>query len=152
MYKRLALLLATLVVGSLGALAVTAPASAAPNPCPAKFICWYDRSDWTSYNYIVNPLITAPNTCFNMGTDPNGVNWDSIVDSVWWNQGNAAPAYAEFYEGLNCTIAPVTRAHAFGYISDQMQSCTEAAIYWNGPCAPPSYVIHRIRSWAFSWS
>jgi hypothetical protein len=147
MLKKIAAVLALVLVGVLGA---SAPAQAASG-CPSGSICWYDRSDWTGHNYVVNPFVTPANTCFNMGVDPSGFNWDRMIDSVWWN-ASLFPAYAEFYEGPSCSVRAVTRVYPYGFRADKMQSCTEPFEIWKGPCAPPSYVPHRIRSWAFAWA
>ena len=154
MIKKTALILATVMAGLLGVTAVSTPAhAAAPNPCPYKFICWYDRNDWTSFNYLAAPWTLSPNTCYNMGYDPNtGVNWNELADSVWWSDGGLPGAYVEFYEGFNCTIRSITRAFPAGLAMDQLQSCTEPVNVWNGPCGPPNFVAKRISSWAFSYS
>ena len=148
MFKRLALGLVVTLVAVLG-LAV--PAQAAPT-CDFYRICWFDLNNWQGVKYVVNPSGLPQHTCFNMGTDPNtGYNWDKIIDSVWWNEISFPDAYAEFYEGLNCTIAAVTRTDSWAPVDNQMQSCTEGAPEWKGPCGPPSNVSHRIRSWAFTY-
>jgi hypothetical protein len=153
MLKRLVLILATVVAGSLGALAISAPASAAPT-CPFYRICWFDAGNWQGPLYQVNPTSFPAHTCFNMSTDPNtGINWDKAVDSVWWNEIAFPESYVEFYEGQNCTIAAVTRADAWSPVANQMQSCNEgpAPDPWRGPCGPPNNVSHRIRSWAYTY-
>jgi len=149
--KKLALTLAAIAAGFLGAVVVTSPAQAAPT-CPFDMICWFDRHDWQGAVYVVNPDNFPQATCFNMGTDPNtGINWNDIVDSVWWNDIEFASSYVEFYEGPNCTISAVTRAHAWVPVTDQMQQCTEGPSPdpWKGPCGPPNNVAKRISSWAF---
>jgi hypothetical protein len=150
LFRRIALILATVVAGALGALTVTSPALADPT-CPFHRICWFDLNNWQGVKYVVNPSNFPANTCFNMSTDPNtGINWDRISDSVWWNDISLPSTYVEFYEGQNCTIRSVTRAGAWTPTDYQMQSCTEGAPEWNGPCGPPSNVSHRIRSWAYA--
>jgi hypothetical protein len=148
MFKRLALGLVVTLVAVLG-LAV--PAQAAPT-CDFHLICWFDQNNWQGNKYVVNPSSLPQHTCFNMSTDPNtGINWDRIVDSVWWNDILYPDVYVEFYEGQNCTIAAVTRADAWTPVDNQMQSCLEGSPEWHGPCGPPNNVSHRIRSWAFSF-
>lgn len=148
MIKKFALTMATIVTGFLGAVVVTSPAQAAPT-CPFNMICWFDASNWQGPKYVVNPDDFPQATCFNMSTDPNtGINWNNIVESVWWNDIEFAGSYVEFYEGSNCTISAITRAHAWPPVSDQMQSCNEPAAVWDGPCGPPS-APKQISSWAF---
>lgn len=154
MIKKFALILATIVAGFLGSVAIVSPASAAPT-CNDGDICFFDLNNWQGTKYVIDVAFVPPNTCFNMGTDPNtGLNWDRIIDSVWWNDilGNGN-TYVEFYEGQNCSVAAVTRANAWPPTYDQMQSCTEngSPDPWKGPCGPPSNVPHRIRSWAYNY-
>jgi hypothetical protein len=146
--KRIALVLAGVLVA---VTLVAAPAQAAPT-CPLYRICWFDLNNWQGAKYVVNPSSFPAHTCFNMGYDPNtGINWDRVIDSVWWNEIAFPDSYVEFYEGPDCTISAVTRAGAWSPADYQMQSCTEPAAEWNGPCGPPSNVPHRIRSWAYTF-
>lgn len=151
-FKKIAVVLATVVAGIGGAVMVSSPAQATPT-CPFDMICWFDRSDWqtdaTHPKYVVNPSGLPAYTCFNMGVDPTGFNWNDAVDSVWWNDILYPTAYVEFYEGTNCTVSAITRAYAWSPVSDQMQSCTEPAAVWNGPCQN-RLLQRRISSWAFT--
>lgn len=154
MFKRLTLILATVVAGFLGAMAIAAPAQAVPT-CDFGRICWFDASNWqtdaTHPKYVVNPSGLPANTCFNMGTDPTGFNWSKRADSVWWNDILYPDSYAEFYSGPNCTGYAITRAGAWSPVDYQMQSCVEPAAEWNGPCGPPDNLAYnRIMSWAFN--
>lgn len=119
--------------------------------CPDGILCWFDWNNWQGPKYMVDIAGVPANTCFNMGTDPFGTNWNDIVDSVWWNETlGSGNTYAEFYEGANCTVIAVARAWTNGVPYDQMNSCTRG-IEWNGPCGPPNNVAKRISSWAYNY-
>ena len=151
MLKRIALILAAVVAGFLGAVAVTGPAHADPT-CPFQDICWFDANNWQGTKYVVDPSSFPANHCFNMGVDPNtGINWNDIVGSVWWNDIQDSHTYVEFYENVNCTGISITRAHAWVPTSDQMQSCVEAVNIWNGPCVGRPGTPKLISSWAFTF-
>lgn len=149
MIKRLALILATLVAGLVGAMAVTAPAQAAPT-CPDGLLCWFDANNWQGTKYMVATGGLNPGQCYNMGVDPGtGINWNNIVSSVWWN-GTVIPGstHAAFWGDTNCTGQVVTRPFADGVPDHQMHSCVEPAIEWNGPCSSTNLPT-LISSWAF---
>lgn len=150
MFKRIALILAAVVAGALGAVTISAPAQA-DSPCLNR-ICWFDGENWNGNMYIVNPSSFPSGTCFNLGTDPNtGINWNNRPKSLMWNDILYPDSYVEFYDGLNCTVIAITRAGAWPPVDYQMQSCTEPAAEWNGPCGPISSVLRRPSSWAFQY-
>jgi hypothetical protein len=66
LFKRLALILAVVTAGSLGAVAIATPAQATPT-CDYGRICWFDASNWqtdaTHPKYVVNPSGLPANTC-----------------------------------------------------------------------------------------
>lgn len=151
MRKRILAVLAAIAIGVTGAVVAASPAQADPT-CPAYRICWFDANNWQGTKYVVNPSSFIPGHCYNMGIDGNtGINWDRLIDSVWWNEIVDSTTYAELYSGWDCTIAKVTRVYAWPSTANQMHRCTEPFALWNGPCGPPNNVSQRIRSWAFTW-
>lgn len=76
--KRLALVLAALVGGTLGAVVVASPASANWDPCPFGALCTYRdiKGGGEMYYYTYTPL------CVEIGG-----TWDNDISSVWNNTG-----------------------------------------------------------------
>lgn len=145
MLKRIALLLAGVLVGLTVAVVVSTPAQAAPT-CPVGHLCFFDASNWQGTKYVIANGQYPQNTCFNMGTDPNtGINWNDKIDSVWWNstiiQGST---HTNFYKDAGCGGIIVTQAWADGHVDNQMQSCNEPVTEWNGACGSSG-----ISSWKF---
>lgn len=65
MLKRFALILATVVAGFLGAVAVTSPAQAAPVDCPTAQICFWIHTDYAGSYVNYAPDVLGFNTCVN---------------------------------------------------------------------------------------
>lgn len=65
MLKRFALILATVVAGLLGAVAVTSPAQAAPVDCPTAQICFWIHTDYAGSYVNYAPDVLGFNTCVN---------------------------------------------------------------------------------------
>jgi hypothetical protein len=150
LFKKIA---ATLIMALVATVGLATPAFADPS-CPFDRICFFDAGNWqadVNYpKYVVNPSGLAANTCYNFGIDPTGFNWDKQVDSIWWNDILYPDGYVEIYSGWNCTGYAISRAGAWPPVDYQMQSCTEPAAEWNGPCGD-NEVFNRPRSWAFNW-
>lgn len=157
MVKKLALTLALVVAGVLGAAApaqaatVAIPSTAvvmssalAPT-CPVTKICLHTGVFWDGITFVADPWSLPASTCFNFNSF-----WDNNVNSFWYNEDSPFwfGSYAEIYEGPNCTIRVIGRAMAGQYPVDQMRSCNEG-VFWDGPCGPPNNVPKRASSWAF---
>jgi hypothetical protein len=143
--------IATLLAAAAAMVALSAvPAQAAPT-CDPGLICWFDLNNWQGTKYKVAYGGLTQGKCYNMGTDPNtGIIWNDNKETVWWNGVVVVcTTHANFYENSNCGGVLVTQAWADGHPDNQMQSCTEPATEWNGPCGPPSNGAKRISSWKF---
>lgn len=156
MLKRILAVIAATLLGLAGAagpaqgatLLPAAPASqVAMDPtCPVTEICLHTGVFWDGVTFDADPWGLPANTCFNFNS-----YWNDNVNSFWWNEDDPFwyGAYAEIYEGPNCTIRALARVLPGGTPFEQMRSCNEG-FYWTGPCGPPNNVAQRASSWAFT--
>jgi opacity protein-like surface antigen len=142
MFKRITLILATLVAGAVGAVLVSSPAQAAS--CNYPYMCTFDASNWQGKNYVYDPQGMSAG-CRNFGVAPDGFNWDNKIDSVFYND-DWDDTGVTFYTGTSCTGTLVTYVSNDGTVGNQLRACPQPAAKWQGACGSSSvssyYIVH----------
>lgn len=139
MIKRITAILALVVAGAIGSVAVAAPAQAADT----SYLYVYDASNFVGPNYIFSAEVMS-NGCYNFGIDPHGFNWNDKVDSItfdsWIDQ-----TLVNFYTNSGCSGTVVTWVKNQMYAGNWFKACTQPASLWNGACGSSGISSMRIQ-------